>query len=119
MADFINSYFKALEAKNYELMLSLFSDDACVHSPLYEEVNAKSFYKNLFAQTSESKIKVLETFEGNKPKTRAVHFTYEWSLKNDSSVEFECVDVFYTNDEGKITKLVIIYDAKEAREAAL
>lgn len=118
MTGFIDIYFKALETEDYKLMLSLFASNAVVSSPLYGELKARDFYKNLFSQTSKSKIKVLEVYKGDKPYAFATHFIYSWLLKNNELVEFECIDVFYTNDKGKIAKLVIIYDAKEAREKA-
>ncbi len=45
-------YLDALNHGSLESVLELFTPDAVVHSPLYGEMTAKSFYTDLFADTS-------------------------------------------------------------------
>ncbi|MEK6981732.1 MAG: nuclear transport factor 2 family protein [Candidatus Micrarchaeota archaeon] len=113
----IEKYFKALETGNYEQMIKLFTPDAVVHSPVYGNVKANEFYKKLFSDTSESKIILLNIFEGKDNFTGACHFMYDWKLANGKDISFECVDVFKFSDSGLIKELTIIYDASATRPA--
>ena len=46
----------------------------------------------------------------------ALHFNYHWTLKNNSQVNFEVVDILEFNDNDKIKVLTIIYDTVRSRE---
>tara|TARA_Y100000296_G_C5143318_1_gene242316 strand:+ start:115 stop:354 length:240 start_codon:yes stop_codon:yes gene_type:complete len=76
-ANIIEQYLKALEIGSYEEMMKLFTPDAIVHSPLYGEIKASKFYKDLFADTSESKITLLNIFKGKDDFIGAGHFRYD------------------------------------------
>ncbi len=60
--DSIQDYIKGLEEGSYETVIKLFSDDAIVHSPLYGDIQAKRFYKDLFLDTSSSQISLKNIF---------------------------------------------------------
>ncbi len=112
----IKEYFKGLEVGSYENIIKLFSPNAIVHSPLYGEVEAREFYKELFKDTSKSKITLINIFVSiNNPRTAAAHFRYHWILKDGTPTSFECVDVFQFDDNGKIRELTIIYDTSKIR----
>jgi hypothetical protein len=47
----------------------------------------------------------------------AVHFVYDWKMRNERYVEFECMDVFELDKHSeKIEKLTIIYDSRQTRD---
>ena len=111
----VKLYLHALEKGSYEDVVKLFTEDAVVVSPLYGTVKASDFYRDLFKDTSKSKITLLDVFVSkNNEQVGVAYFRYEWTLKDGSTVSFECVDVFEL-EEGKIKKLKIIYDTYEAR----
>ena len=115
----VNNYLSALEAADLEKLLSLFTDDARVKSPLYGYINAKQFYSDLFVDTESSVLTVHDVFlsTSDNPKA-AAHFHYQWQMKNGSVTEFECVDVFeFDGGTGKIASLSIIYDSGRTRAA--
>ncbi len=112
----IKEYLRGLEAGSYENIIELFSTDAIVHSPLYGEINAKKFYRDLFKDTSKSKITLMDIFVSqNNPQIAAGHFRYDWILKDGTPTSFECVDVFRFAKDGKIVELTIIYDTSKIR----
>lgn len=103
----LTRYLACLETGRYEDIVQLFTEDAVVHSPLYGEVRAAHFYRELLKDTQQSKITVLHVFSSQE--AGAVHFVYEWVLKDGTPVSFECVDVIEVS-QGKIKNLTIIYD---------
>ena len=114
----IRAYLKALEVGSFEKVIELFSDNAVVHSPLYGTIEATRFYKDLFSDTSRSKITLKNIFasEDNQEKA-ACHFSYDWTLKDGTLAPFECVDVFSFTPDMKISELKIIYDTHLIRDA--
>lgn len=109
-------YLSCLEKGDYDQLISLFSDSAVVFSPLYGKQDAKAFYKNLFADTIDSKITLLNLFVDEESHKAAVHFYYEWILKNGVSAPFEVVDIVEFNLQMQISSLKIIYDSQQTRE---
>lgn len=113
----IHRYLHCLETAGYETLMSLFSSDARVDSPLYGKVAAAKFYKDLFKDTSESKITLLNVFKSEDGRGAAAHFKYDWTLADGTSAPFEVVDVFKFSEDGKIIELKIIYDTAKTRPA--
>jgi len=116
--DLCLKYLKALNEGNLEYVLELFTEDAVIISPLYGKMSVKNFYKELFSDTNNSSTKLLNIFTSTgKNKSIALHFNYQWKMKNDFVESFECVDVFELNElEDKFNKLTIIYDTYKFRE---
>src|SRR3990167_3528340 len=70
----IKAYFQGLQAGSYEQVIRLFDKDAIVHSPLYGEIRADKFYRELFAATSSSTITLKNIFlSSNDPHSAAAH----------------------------------------------
>ena len=117
-SEICNKYLTALNDGDLNKVLSLFSENAVVISPLYGEILAKDFYKELFSDTEKSETKLLTIFDSSKnDESIALHFLYTWTLQSEEIVEFECVDIFnLTKDKKLFTKLSIIYDTYHIRE---
>lgn len=113
----IKKYLVQLESGDLETMLSLFSPDAVVNSPLYGQVLAVDFYKDLFADTSKSVITLKHVLSGDQPGVAAGHFQYDWTMKDGTPTTFECVDMFYFAPDGKIREMTIIYDTAKLRSS--
>ena len=111
----IKKYLSALEKSDYENLINLFASNAIVHSPLYGEVEAKKFYKDLFKDTNKSVITLKDIFMSEDNSKRAVNFLYDWTLSDGSPVSFDCVDIFKFNSDRKIQELTIIYDTSQTR----
>ena len=110
------SYIEHLSNGKLEQLLSLFSENAIVVSPIYGKKNYKDFYTQLFADTNYSKLNIQGIFEDALTGNIALHFIYHWTLRNDSQVNFEVVDILEFNDDKKINALTIIYDTVKSRE---
>ena len=107
----VTKYFEGLESGDAQKLLSLFEEDAVVLSPLYGMLPAKQFYSDLFKDTNESRITLLNIFKSlGKEDTCSGHFRYDWTMKDGSVVTFECVDVFKVSPDNKFQQLTIIYD---------
>ncbi|MBS3904894.1 MAG: nuclear transport factor 2 family protein [Simkania sp.] len=113
----VKAYSHGLENGNYHDVIQLFSPSAIVHSPLYGNIEASSFYKELFSDTKSSKIVLKNIFiSSDNPNTAAAHFVYSWMMKDGSQVQFECIDVFdFIPQSDKIQSLTIIYDTYHTR----
>src|SRR6478672_6064407 len=109
--DLCLSYLTALNEGNLDDVLKLFTEDAVVLSPLYGKMPVKNFYKELFSDTNNSSTELLNIFLSTTDnKSIALHFNYQWKMKNGFVETFECVDVFNLNEtQGKFNKLTIIY----------
>ena len=110
------SYISALETGNQSSILSLFSEKAVVESPIYGTMDAISFYRELGEDTSQSRLKIQGIFEEKESKRAALYFTYHWTMSSGNEVTFDVVDILEIDEEGKIKKLIIIYDAEVARK---
>ena len=115
MKNKILDYLTALENSDLPAILSLFSADAIVNSPLYGHQKASVFYEDLFQDTSNSNIQLLEIFGNDTGEQFAALFLYDWTLKNGDNVSFKCVDIFEFDDSQQICKLSIIYDTANTR----
>jgi len=113
-----HSYLSALNEGDLDKVLELFTEDAVVLSPLYGKMPAKDFYKELFRATNNSSTELLNIFSSKtENKSIALHFNYQWTMKNGFVETFECVDIFHLNNtQDKFNKLTIIYDTYKFRD---
>ena len=113
----MRQYLQHLEAADYMQLMTLFAENAVVHSPLYGQMPASQFYKDLFEDTAESKLTLLNLLHGEDPSTAAIHFQFDWTLADGTAAPFEVVDVLTFSEKGKIQELKIIYDSSKTRPA--
>lgn len=112
----IKAYFEALTAGDVAAILTLFSEDAEVHSPFLGVMNAKAFYAKLDAASADSKLTVLDVLLGNSGETAAARFQYDWTLKSGDRIVFEGVDHFTFGEDDLFTAMRIYYDTHPVRE---
>ena len=109
-------YVEHLSNGDLEKILSLFGENAMVVSPVYGNKNYKDFYTKLFSDTNNSELSIKGIFEDAMTDSIALHFNYQWTLRNDSQVNFEVVDILEFDGDNKIKVLTIIYDTVQSRE---
>lgn len=113
----LEKYLAALEAGSYEGLMELFEPDGVVLSPLYGQMPAREFYRDLFEDTRQSKLTLLDTLESNENgNSCGVHFIFDWTLADGTLFPFECVDMFEVSPAGRFSKLTIIYDTAGVRD---
>jgi len=110
------AYIRHLENGNMEQVTALFNQNGMVDSPLYGMKKAADFYRDLNNDTTNSELSLLGIFEEVGSNKLALYFTYNWTLKNDQTVEFDVVDIIEFDNQNKISKLKIIYDTVVARK---
>jgi hypothetical protein len=68
--------------------------------------------------SSSSELTVHDVLVSAEGHMRAVaYYLYHWRLKDGSTVEFECADVFnFDPDTGKIASVVLVYDTHLVRD---
>ncbi len=108
-------YFERLEQGDMAGVIALFSIDGQVHSPLYGQMDARSFYQKLGADTQQSQLDFDGLFEAEDGRL-ALAFYYHWTLASGEEVRFKVVDLLSFDQAGKIKKLEIIYDTVRSRE---
>lgn len=117
MEEIIKAYLQGLRNGLAEPILQLFADKAIVYSPLYGAVEAGQFYTDLFEDSSASVIQLHDIFTNETNRSASVYFTYHWTMADGQISQFDCVDVFNFDAEGKIKSLRIIYDTATTRSA--
>lgn len=110
-----DAYLTFLEAGDVENILSLFSDNGMVVSPLYGSKPASQFYRELQADTENSTITKNGFFLDEHHNRIAIFFKYEWTLINGDVSTFDVVDILEFDSQNKIVKLTIIYDTMVTR----
>jgi hypothetical protein len=116
--DLVATYLGALSNSDAGLILSLFTDDAMVYSPLYGPSPAAEFYPALFADTTESHLTLKSVMQGVDEEgetTVSFWFHFDWRLPSGKAAPFDVVDIAKVGPEGKIQELRIIYDTVEVR----
>ncbi|MCE7067137.1 hypothetical protein [Dyadobacter sp. CY326] len=108
-------YIEFLSNGAVEQIVSLFSKDGKVSSPIYGDKSARDFFKELTDDTTNSRLTLKGIFENAGSDSLALYFEYEWTVKTEEIVVFDVVDILDFNDENKIEKLKIIYDTVIAR----
>ncbi len=113
----IKRYLGALEKADYQGVIGLFCEGAKVFSPLYGQQSPASFYRDLFQDTHQSRIELLDIYQGQTARNWGVNFLYHWTLAEGAQTTFDCVDLFEFDEMGKIISLRIIYDTQHTRPA--
>ncbi len=119
LATITNTYLTALRDADLTGMLSLFTADALVHSPLYGPLPAAEFYRTLFSDTGAARPELLGTTQGSTAggkQLASIWFRFEWELPTGQQVTFEVVDLLELVGQ-RISALHIVYDTADVRPA--
>ncbi len=109
------AYIDFLQRGSLQDLLGLFAENARVDSPLYGEMKADDFYRELGNDTANSELKLKGIFEEKDSDSIALYFNYKWTMKNNELVEFDVVDIIEFDESNQIIKLKIIYDTFKSR----
>lgn len=109
-----DSYLKYLSQGNVDKLVALFHTNGKVQSPIYGEKSAMGFFQELNSDTKNSTLTLKGFFEEANSNRFALFFNYGWEMANGNASNFDVVDVFELDEEGKITTLQIIYNAGQS-----
>jgi hypothetical protein len=97
-------------------MAALFSDDAQVFSPFLGWMRPQPFFTQVVGASGQSRIETLDILVSAQGAPRAIgYFIYHWQLKDGSVVHFHCADVFDFDAQGRIARMIIVYDTHPVR----
>ncbi|MDD7910991.1 MULTISPECIES: hypothetical protein [Pseudovibrio] len=111
-------YARRLEGNDLNYLLELFTSDARVRSPIFEEQRAKEFYTFILTEISNRSIRVQSVMVSPENPTRAaLHARYNRQVTGALPRTIDVVDLFcFTPELDKITDVTIIYDSVKVRE---
>lgn len=114
----VRKYLKALEAGDAARAAALFTADGWVQSPFLGRIPVHDYVAKVAAASGRSALTVYDVLVSAEGHTRAVaYYLYDWRLKDDSRVSFECADVFnFDPESGRIASLVLVYDTHLVRD---
>jgi hypothetical protein len=110
-------YRKAVKERNFDAILSLFSPDAVIVTPLKGRCDVKTYHEWLFATVKKSTVKVINAYQAlNGEISIAVQANYEWLMHDEKIINFCGMSVFeFTADKKKIKKMSTFYDTSLVR----
>lgn len=110
------SYLRELERGDVAAVCALFTPQAQVYSPFLGWMQPAPFFEKVIASSGQSTITPIDFCVSSVGQPRlTAYFIYDWMLKDGSNVRFECVDVFEFAADGRIEKMIIIYDTHPIR----
>lgn len=109
-----DSYLEFLAEGKVDSLVRLFAQDGVVISPIYGSKSALDFFNGLAADTDNSELKFKGFFEDSNSNRFALFFNYGWKMTNGNASNFDVVDIFELNEQGKIRTLQIIYNAGQS-----
>lgn len=114
------AYLGALGRADLTAIISLFSEGALVHSPLYGPMAATDFFVALFSETAESRLTLRGVTHGIKADGTtlvSIWFHFDWRLSSGRKARFDVIDMLELTDDGRIASLHIVYDTAQIRPA--
>jgi ketosteroid isomerase-like protein len=113
---FVRSYFERLTDGDIEGIISMFVGDGIVNSPFLGKIPVRPFFEKLNEASAESELTVFDILFNGDKDTAAAYFRYEWLLDDGSELEFQGIDYFEFDRNGKFKSLSIFYDTHPLRE---
>jgi hypothetical protein len=110
-------YRIAVKERNLEAIISMFSLDAVVITPLKGKCNVATYHEWLFKTVKKSSVKVRNVFQAlNGEISIAVLADYEWLMHDGRTINFGGMSVFeFTADKKLIKKMSTFYDTSIVR----
>lgn len=110
-------YQEALNRKDLESILDIFTVDATVKAPLFGELDVLTFHDRVFVSCGYAVTKLTNVFDGlYHARAVALQFMYTWTFPGGRQVSVEGMSVFELDeDRKKFSRLTVIYDPTEFR----
>lgn len=106
--ELIEKYCHSLKANDYKAVISLFTEDGLVLSPLLGLLPHQDFYQKLFDTTYRDRVDIKNCFLTSQVgNSIAAHLTYTGGKNRQPPESLEFVDIFNLDSRNKIEKLTI------------
>ena len=111
------NYVAAMENDDLEAILAIYSDDATVTSPFFEEQPVRDFYEYVMRVTSDRTMELKTIFVGaTDPSRVALHTAYTRTVTDGQPATVEPVEIFHLTPDGEqFAGVRIIYDSAPVR----
>jgi ketosteroid isomerase-like protein len=111
------AYFDGMNSERYDQVAALFRPDARLKAPGTEWVQGtaavEGYYRAALGPYPDHRDEPTRTIIADAVATVEIHF--KGALASGIPLEFDAVDVFDFDDDGRITKLTSWYDSHEVR----
>lgn len=106
----ITESFKALEALNYETLLSFFAQNATTDCDMYGHLKAPDFLKIFLHDTSSSKITIKSIIKDeHDPNKVTVHFELIWTTSGGQTLTSDIKKTLNFDNDNKIIHITAKY----------
>ncbi len=106
----ITESFKALEALNYDALLSFFAHNATTDCDIYGHLKAPDFLKIFLNDTSNSKITIKSIVKDEKNSNKVlVHFEIVWTTQGGQTLKSDIKKILDFDGNNKITHITAQY----------
>lgn len=113
----ITAYFEAINGERYDRAAALFAPGAELVAPGIEPLSEPAAIEGYFAAAlrpyPEHRDEVTRTILAGRTATVEIHF--RGALASGQTLEFDAVDVFDCDEEGRIVRLSTWYDSHAVR----
>lgn len=118
MVAVVERYLRCLHEGRTAEIVTLFAPGGDVLSPFLGRVPAADFFPKLAESSTKSVITphdILASAQGHRRVCG--FFRYDWTLKDGTTVTFECADLFdFLPAEDRINRMTILYDTHPIRQ---
>lgn len=110
-------YQEALNRKDLDSLLDLFTIDALAKAPLLGELDVPTFHHRVFEFSGYAVTRLTNVFDGlHHARSVALQFMFTWTFPAGRQVSVEGMSVFELDEERKrFNRLSVIYDPTEFR----
>ncbi|OKL43305.1 hypothetical protein [Pseudovibrio exalbescens] len=111
-------YTHRLERNDLDRLMELFTKEAVVQSPIFDEQRAKDFYTYVLTQITGRSIRIKSIMVSPSNPTRAsIHARYNRQVTGSLPQTIDLVNVFRLNPTlDRIEEVTIIYDTAKVRQ---
>jgi ketosteroid isomerase-like protein len=114
----VQAYFEGINAERYDDVGALFASDGVLIapgvSPRVGPAEIASYFRTALTHYPKHYDDPVRVIDAGSVVTVEIHFTGE--LENGAPMEFDAVDVFDLDGDGRITKLSSWYDSHAVRK---
>jgi ketosteroid isomerase-like protein len=113
----LGAYFDGMNSERYDDVAALFTDDAELQAPgsalRHGRSEVEDYYRAALRPYPEHRDEPTRVLVADRTATVEIHFT--GALASGARLEFDAVDVFDFDDDGRISRLSSWYDSHDVR----
>ena len=113
----VYEYYRILEERDYDALMSLFSKEAVVDHPIFGVMPATEFFKILLDRAQKHQIEISDIMRSTTKDYRVAAFIYvTFFTKDNTKFEEKSVHIFDFDESDHIQKISAILDTFHFRD---